>query len=143
MQNWNPWKIKLYLCLICWANDEPSQWKDYTIKRGQLLRSLNTIRGGVAYHIQYTSDPNRVKTPSKTTVKRIIDTLKMERLIDYKVVPHGYIISINYYDTLCTTPFLKMVRKFDDKVERLKLTKREVRELQTRLPKWMYDEGLA
>ncbi|NIP32838.1 hypothetical protein GWN26_09075 [Candidatus Saccharibacteria bacterium] len=106
-----------------------------TIGRGQTVRSLRAIQKDASYIIHYSRDTNRLKTPSLSTVKRIMDDLKMKQLIDYKMVQQGMLITINNYDYLSSTPITKMVHQDLSKVEQPKRPKNEG-------PQWMFDEGL-
>lgn len=120
-----------------WANDHDSEWNGYNIKRGQLIRSASRIQNDISYIIHYTADSNRVKTPSITTVRRVLEDLKMKRFIDFKTVPHGYFITINNYEQLSNTPFTKMVRNIGNKMEHFKVSKKEL--LKPEGPKWLME----
>lgn len=140
MQSWNPWKLKIYLTLVSKANEKETVWKEVNIGRGQLVRSLRTIQDEVSYIIHYTSDPNRVKKPSLSTVKRVIDNLKMKQLIDIKALQHGMIITVNNYEVLVNTPFTKMIQHFESKVKQDKTTTAELLKRHTNAPNWLLKE---
>lgn len=120
-----------------WANEYQTEWLDYTIKKGELIRSASRIQSDISYIIKYSQDVNRNKTPSLTTVKRVLNDLKMDRFIDYKTVPHGYHITINNFEQLSNTPFTKMVRKIGDKMDRFQPSKKEL--LKPKGPKWLME----
>lgn len=135
MHSWNPWKLKIFLYLVWSANEREAEWRGIKIKRGQTFRSLNTITDGVSYIIQYSSDMNRSKKPSISTVKRILDDLKMKRLIDIKVERSGMLITINDYEYLSTAPITKMANQSLGKVVKQKRPRNEG-------PQWMREAGL-
>lgn len=140
MESWNPWKIKIYLYLVSKANEKDSEWKGIHISRGQLFRSLRTIRDDVSYIIHYTNDPNRQKKPPVSTVKRVIDNLKMKQLIDVKMEQHGMLITVNNYEVLFNTPFIKMVQQFRGKVVQERATAAEMLRRHTNAPDWLLKE---
>ena len=109
-QSWNPWKTKIYLYLISCANETDGDWRGIKIKRGQTIRSIRTIQSDISYIIQYSQDANRNKTPSTTTVKRILNDLKMKHLIEVEVLQFGMLININNYNRLISMPFGKVLQ---------------------------------
>jgi len=135
LQSWNPWKIKVYFYLIATANEYDREWRGITIKRGQTIRSLRKIQDAVSYIIQYSSDTNRNRKPSISTVKRVIEDLKVKHLIDVEVVHDGMLITVNHYEYLSNVPITKMVHKNLGKVKQQNAPLH-------RVPKWMKDEGL-
>lgn len=135
MNSWNPWAIKIYLYLISTANEGPREWEGITIGRGQTVRSLRAIQNDVSYIIHYSRDPNRLKTPSHSTVKRILDHLKMKQLIDIKMLQRGMLITVSNYEYLASTSIIKMLHADLSKVKQPKRPKNEG-------PQWMFEEGL-
>jgi hypothetical protein len=140
LDNWNPWSIKVYLYLVSHANEKEVVWNEISIERGQLVRSLRTIQERVSYIIQYADAQNREKKPSLATVKRIIDNLKMKQLIDTKMIQHGMIITVNNYNMLVNTPFVKMIQQLDHEVKQDKQTAAEMLRRHTDAPDWLLKE---
>jgi len=114
--SWNPWKLKVYMYLISCANEKETEWQGVKIKRGQTIRSLSTIQSSISYIIQYSKDTNRSRSPSRTTVQRILEDLKVKQLIDYKAVQQGMLITINNFNHLASTPFVKVVQSSTSEV---------------------------
>ena len=135
IQSWNPWKLKIYFDLLGRANYKDRDWEGIEIKRGQTLTSLRRIADDISYVIQYTDEHNRIKKPSTSTVKRIIEDLKMKHYIDTKMVHRGMIITVNHYEYFATTSILKMLHSFNVKMTQRKLPQNEG-------PQWMKDAGL-
>jgi len=91
----SPWKLKIWIYLIGNANHTDGKFMDVDIKRGQLLRSYNTIAEDCAYYIGY-----RKKKPSISTVRRICEDFAKELRITLRKKQHGTLITLLKYNDL-------------------------------------------
>jgi len=94
----SPWKLKIWIYLIGNANHADGKFMGIEIKRGQILRSLRTIKKDCGYKVGY-----RAKYPSLDTVRRVCEDLTKEQRIVQRSVHCGTVFTIINYNTLQPT----------------------------------------
>jgi len=90
-----PLKLKVWIYLFGNANHKDGEWMGIPIKRGQLIRSYETIAKDCGYKVGW-----RIKQPNKSTIFRICEELAKELRIERRKQRYGTLFTICEYNEL-------------------------------------------
>ena len=104
---WNPWVLKIFVYFLSSANESETMFRNIPIRRGQLLRSLNTMIEDLKYPVEQMTIDKRdryYRIPKRTLERYLNYMTEVADLIEKQVTRVGLLISVKNYDALCKTP---------------------------------------